>query len=108
MKNVVFRYGGILPYRARDMHKENITKVCEEALRAANIKLREVDAIATTIKPGLPLSLSVGIEFGKYLSNLAEKPFIPIHHMKAHALAVRMVEEVRTLSPIIEFSIHFI
>ena len=79
---------------AQNLHKENITKVCEDALRAANIKLRDVDAIATTIKPGLPMSLSVGIEFGKYLSRLADKPFIPIHHMKAHALTVRMTEKV--------------
>lgn len=46
---------------------------------------------------GLPLSLVVGMEYGKKLSIISKKPFIPIHHMEAHALTIRMVEEVNTL-----------
>lgn len=43
---------------------------------------------------GMPLSLVVGTEYGKQLALNARKPFIPIHHMEAHALTVRMVEQV--------------
>lgn len=88
------RYGGIIPKIAGDMHRQNITGVCETALRAANLRLKDVDAIATTIKPGLHLSLAVGNAFGQYLSRVGEKPYIPIDHMEAHALTVRMVEAV--------------
>lgn len=76
------------------MHRQHITDVCEKALRSASLKLRDIDAIATTIKPGLPLSLQIGVKFGKYLAFLGNKPFIPIHHMQAHALTVRMTEKV--------------
>lgn len=76
------------------MHRLHITKVCENALRSAKLRLRDVDAIATTVKPGLPLSLDIGNKFGKYLAIRGNKPFIPIHHMQAHALTVRITEKV--------------
>ncbi|KAF3428875.1 hypothetical protein E2986_08737 [Frieseomelitta varia] len=87
-------FGGIIPSFARILHRNNITKTCENALKAANLKLKDIDAIATTIKPGLPLSLKVGAQFGKYLAKIGEKPFIPIHHMEAHALTARMSEKI--------------
>ncbi|XP_054001951.1 tRNA N6-adenosine threonylcarbamoyltransferase, mitochondrial [Hylaeus anthracinus] len=87
-------YGGIIPSFARKMHAANITRICENALRVANIKLKDIDAVATTVKPGLPMSLDVGMRFGKYLAQIGKKPFIPIHHMEAHALTVRASEKV--------------
>lgn len=91
---VFFSFGGVIPHVARSMHRNNITKICEDALRAANLKLKDIDAIATTVKPGLAMSLNIGAEFGKYLTRIGEKPFIPIHHMEAHALTVRMTKKV--------------
>lgn len=89
-----FSLGGIIPSVARILHRNNITKTCENALRAANLKLKDIDAIATTVKPGLPMSLRVGTQFGKYLAQIGKKPLIPIHHMEAHALTARMNREV--------------
>lgn len=54
---------------------------------------KELDAVATTVKPGLPLSLAVGLNFTKSMLRKHKIPFIPIHHMEAHALTVRMVEK---------------
>ncbi|XP_050453055.1 tRNA N6-adenosine threonylcarbamoyltransferase, mitochondrial isoform X2 [Cataglyphis hispanica] len=88
------RLGGIIPTIAYDMHRQHITSICEDALRSANLRLKDIDAIATTTKPGLPLSLAVGNTFGKYLSRIGNKPYIPIHHMEAHALTTRMVQKV--------------
>ncbi|KAK2586885.1 hypothetical protein KPH14_009822 [Odynerus spinipes] len=88
------KHGGIIPSIAQNMHRQHITEVCENALRSANLKLRDIDAIAATIKPGLPLSLEIGKRFGKYLAVRGNKPFIPIHHMQAHALTVRITEKV--------------
>ncbi|XP_069690667.1 tRNA N6-adenosine threonylcarbamoyltransferase, mitochondrial isoform X2 [Periplaneta americana] len=87
-------HGGIIPPIARDLHQQNIESVVNNALQAANLQLLDVDAIATTVKPGLPLSLLVGTNYGKHLSRISGKPFIPIHHMEAHALTVRMVQKV--------------
>lgn len=36
------------------------------------------------------MSLEVGAKFGKLLCRKHQKPFIPIHHMEAHALTARM------------------
>ncbi|XP_054257754.1 tRNA N6-adenosine threonylcarbamoyltransferase, mitochondrial-like isoform X2 [Macrosteles quadrilineatus] len=93
-QEIHLEHGGIIPPVARDLHKAAIQEVVAKALDSANLKLNDVDAIATTLKPGLSLSLLIGMKYGKYLSKVYKKPFIPIHHMEAHALTVRMMEEV--------------
>ncbi|CAG9838684.1 unnamed protein product [Diabrotica balteata] len=42
------------------------------------------------LKTGLPLSLLIGTKYGKHLCRKYNKPFMPIHHMEAHALTARM------------------
>lgn len=76
------------------MHKQNIDNVVTQALQKANLSLNELDAIAVTVKPGLPLSLLVGMNYAKKLSKESLKPLIPIHHMEAHALTARLVDKV--------------
>lgn len=83
--------GGIIPRVAKDLHKLHIKSVVDQALSNANCTVNDVDAIAVTMKPGLALSLWVGMTFGKHLSVEYNKPFIPIHHMEAHALTARLV-----------------
>ncbi|XP_065108182.1 tRNA N6-adenosine threonylcarbamoyltransferase, mitochondrial [Paramisgurnus dabryanus] len=86
--------GGIIPTVAQRLHKENISRVVQEALRRSSIEPCELTAVATTVKPGLALSLGIGLEFSLKFVRLHEKPFIPIHHMEAHALTVRMLHPV--------------
>lgn len=88
------RYGGIIPGVAKDLHIKHITELCENTLKLGNLKLRDITAIATTVEPGLPMSLHVGRNFGVRLSEMGKKPFIPIHHMEAHALVARMTQQV--------------
>lgn len=85
--------GGIIPPLASDLHRNNIEKVVDNALQSANMSVNDIDAIATTVKPGLPLSLVIGAKYGKYLCKKYNKPFIPIHHMEAHALTARMCDK---------------
>lgn len=56
--------------------------------------INDVDAIAVTNRPGLTLSLSVGVRYAKHLARSYGKPLIPIHHMEAHALTVRASHNV--------------
>ncbi|XP_045615500.1 tRNA N6-adenosine threonylcarbamoyltransferase, mitochondrial isoform X1 [Procambarus clarkii] len=93
-QSIHLRHGGIIPPLAQRMHRQNIEKVVSEALDKAGLAVGDLDAIATTVKPGLALSLSVGTNYGKHLALYAGKPFIPIHHMEAHALTIRMVHKV--------------
>lgn len=89
------RKGGINPTDARLLHEQNIQSVYEECLRVANISMKDVDAIAVTTQPGLPGPLIVGRDLALNLSKEFDKPIIPIHHMKAHALTIRMIEQVK-------------
>ncbi|CAH0556660.1 unnamed protein product [Brassicogethes aeneus] len=82
--------GGIIPPIAQDLHRQNIENVVNEAYRQSGVSFKDIDAIATTIKPGLPMSLHIGTKYGKHLCRLHNKPFMPIHHMEAHALTARM------------------
>uniref|UniRef100_A0A1I8Q329 N(6)-L-threonylcarbamoyladenine synthase n=1 Tax=Stomoxys calcitrans TaxID=35570 RepID=A0A1I8Q329_STOCA len=88
------RYGGIIPPRAQDLHRSKIAAVYERCLEEANIKPNEIDAIAVTTRPGLPLSLMVGLRFARYIARCNNKPLLPVHHMKAHALQARMEHDI--------------
>jgi len=89
---------------ARDLHKQNIDNVVSQALHRAQVSLNDLDAIAVTVKPGLPLSLLVGMNYAKELSKKSLKPLIPIHHIEAHALTARLVDHVRSTFVIYYYS----
>lgn len=80
-------YGGVVPEIASRRHCENIVGVTDEALRVANMKLDDVDAIAVTYAPGLIGALLVGVNFAKGLSLSTGKPLIPVHHIRSHIAA---------------------
>lgn len=88
------RTGGIIPTVAQQLHRENIERVVQEALERSGVDPSRLSAVATTVKPGLGLSLGVGLEFSRKFVRRHNKPFIPIHHMEAHALTVRMLRPV--------------
>ncbi|XP_041663215.1 probable tRNA N6-adenosine threonylcarbamoyltransferase, mitochondrial isoform X2 [Cheilinus undulatus] len=91
---VHLKTGGIIPPVAQQLHREHIGRVVQEALDRSNVDPSQLSAVATTVKPGLALSLGIGLEFSQRLVKQHNKPFIPIHHMEAHALTVRMLQPV--------------
>ncbi len=80
-------YGGVVPEIASRRHCECITAVVDEALTAANMTIKDVDAVAVTYAPGLIGALLVGVNFAKGLALAANKPLIPVHHIKGHIAA---------------------
>lgn len=88
------RNGGIIPDIAQDLHRSYIEPTVNETLNDARMTMNDISAIAVTLKPGLPLSLVVGMKYAKHLARRYNKPIIPIHHMQAHALVVRMQHEI--------------
>lgn len=85
------RNGGILPVIARDHHAKNIDSLTRQALEQAKLSIKQdVDVIAVTNRPGLRLSLNVGLSYAIQLAKKYSKPLIPIHHMRAHALTALM------------------
>ena len=81
------QYGGIVPEVASRMHQENISIVVDAALRKANVRPDELDAIACTAGPGLMGSLTVGLSFAKAMALSLQIPFISVNHMRAHVLS---------------------
>ena len=78
------RYGGVIPELAARSHLHSVNAVVAEALKQANLSLHDMDAIASTIGPGLLGSLLVGANTAKTLSLLANKPFLGVNHLNAH------------------------
>ena len=81
------KYGGVVPELASRAHLQSIVPVVEQALKIANVELKDIDAFAFTQSPGLIGALLVGTEFTKSLSLAFDKPLIAVHHMQAHVLA---------------------
>jgi len=86
-QEVHVKYGGVVPELASREHQKNIIPTISLALKKANIKKEQIDAIAFTRGPGLMGSLLVGASFAKSLSLSLNKPLIEINHMEAHVLA---------------------
>ncbi|MBI3018243.1 MAG: tRNA (adenosine(37)-N6)-threonylcarbamoyltransferase complex transferase subunit TsaD [Deltaproteobacteria bacterium] len=81
-------YGGIVPELASRCHVERIHSIVEEALKKANLSLREIDGIAVTSGPGLMGSLIVGLSYAKALAYALKLPFCGVNHLEAHLQAI--------------------
>lgn len=92
-------YGGVVPELASRAHQQHIVPVINEALKVANITLKDVDAIAFTQGPGLLGSLLVGTSFAKSLSLATNIPLIAVNHMEGHVLAHFIKEDEKQVVP---------
>ncbi|MCE9528359.1 MAG: tRNA (adenosine(37)-N6)-threonylcarbamoyltransferase complex transferase subunit TsaD, partial [Planctomycetales bacterium] len=84
------RFSGVVPEIAARAHLERIVPVIDEALRKANVRLEDIDAIAVANTPGLAGSLLVGLVAAKALCLVTGKPLVAINHLYAHIYACRM------------------
>ncbi len=89
------KYGGVVPELASRSHQTNIIPVLKEALYLAKKDIKEIDAIAFTLGPGLLGSLLVGTSFAKGLSIALNKPLIEINHIQGHVLSHYVVEPAK-------------
>ena len=84
------RFSGVVPEIAARAHLERIVPVIDEALRKANVRLEDIDAIAVANTPGLAGSLLVGLVAAKALCLATGKPLLAVNHLHAHIYACRM------------------
>lgn len=78
------KFGGVVPEVAARAHVEKIPMLLKKLGTKTGVGL---DAIAVVNGPGLVTSLRVGVELGKVLALLWNKPLIAINHIEAHILA---------------------
>ncbi len=81
------KYGGVVPEIASRAHIERLDGVILEALETARCTSVDLDAIAVTHTPGLVGSLLIGVTAAKTLAWAWDKPLVPVHHIRAHALS---------------------
>lgn len=81
------RFGGVVPEIASRNHTLALPGIVDEALKTANLKLKDVDAIGVTYGAGLIGALLVGVSSAKALAYAAEKPLIKVNHIEAHICA---------------------
>lgn len=84
------RFGGVVPEIASRAHVERILPVIDEALRKANLTLKDLDAVAVANTPGLAGSLLVGLVAAKSLCVALDLPLVAINHLQAHIYACRI------------------
>jgi len=92
-------FGGIIPEIASRRQIESINSVVSQALVQGGKTLKDVDAVAVTVKPGLLGSLLVGISFARALAYAARKPLIEVDHIQAHWYAnfLRLKDDQRPI-----------
>ncbi|MBQ2539184.1 MAG: tRNA (adenosine(37)-N6)-threonylcarbamoyltransferase complex transferase subunit TsaD [Bacteroidales bacterium] len=81
------QYGGVVPELASRAHQQNIVPVVDTAIKNANIRKEEIDAVAFTRGPGLLGSLMVGVSFAKSFAQAMEIPLIEVNHLQGHVLS---------------------
>ncbi len=87
-------YGGVVPELASRRHLEVINPLVTEALATAGVNASELDGVAVTCGPGLTGALLVGVSFAKAYAYALGIPFIGVHHIEAHLLAVQLEKPV--------------
>jgi len=78
------QFGGVVPELASRAHLRLLVPIVDQALKAANCKMDQLDGLAVTHGPGLVGALLVGLNFIKGLSLALKIPFIGVNHMEGH------------------------
>lgn len=88
-------YGGVVPEIAARAHVECLDLLIADVMAESGFALEAVTAVAATAGPGLIGGLMVGLVTGKALALAADKPFLAINHLEAHALTVGLTDGLR-------------
>jgi len=89
------RYGGVVPEIAARAHVECLDEIVAEAMRAADVRFSDLDAIAVTAGPGLIGGLLVGAMTAKAIALVHDLELIAVNHLEAHALTVGLSEGLK-------------
>jgi len=87
-------YGGVVPEIAARAHLDHLDGLVLRALAEAATSLTEIDGVAAAAGPGLIGGLIVGTMTAKGIAWAAGKPFIAVNHLEAHALSIRLTDDV--------------
>ena len=84
------RFHGVVPEIAARAHLRNLLPVIDQALRQANVSLKDIGCVAVHNTPGLVGALLVGVSAAKMLSVALRVPLIAVNHIASHIYACRL------------------
>jgi len=87
------KFGGVVPEIASRAHVEKIYPVVAQAIAQAGVSQDTIDAIAIANRPGLVVSLIVGVTAAKTLALAWDKPLIAVNHVHAHLQSAMLAQE---------------
>ena len=86
------RWGGVVPEIASRRHVEALPVLVEQVLHESKTSIKQVDAVAATVAPGLAGALMVASVTGRTLAALHDCPFLGVHHLEGHLASVQLAE----------------
>jgi N6-L-threonylcarbamoyladenine synthase len=86
------RFGGVVPEIASREHVLALSPAVAQALEDADLRARDVDAVAATIGPGLAGALMTGVAFAKAMALVLDVPFLGVNHLEGHIEAAYLHE----------------
>lgn len=87
-------YGGVVPEIAARAHVEVMDVIVAEAMARAGVGVADLDAVAAAAGPGLIGGVLVGLTTAKAIAMAADRPFIAVNHLEAHALTARLTDGI--------------
>jgi N6-L-threonylcarbamoyladenine synthase len=87
-------YGGVVPEIAARAHVEALDHIIVNAMAEAGCTFNAIDGIAAAAGPGLIGGVIVGLTTAKAIALVNEKPLMAVNHLEAHALTVRLTDDV--------------
>jgi len=87
-------YGGVVPEIAARAHVEAVDDVVARALSEAGVDFGALSGVAVTGGPGLIGGVMVGVMTAKAMALARELPFVAVNHLEAHALTVRLTDDI--------------
>ena len=87
-------FGGVVPEIAARAHAEKLDHCVVDALAAAGVSLKDLDAIAVTAGPGLIGGVMSGVMCAKGIAAATGLPLIGVNHLAGHALTPRLTDDV--------------
>jgi len=75
---------GFLPRETARHHQSHVLAIVKKALEEAKISSKDIDAIAYTKGPGMGAPLQCGAIVARVLSQLWNKPIVPVNHCIGH------------------------
>lgn len=88
-------FGGVVPEIAARAHVASIDRIVAKAMADAGLSYAMLDGVAAAAGPGLIGGVMVGLVTGKAIAFAADKPFVAVNHLEAHALTARLTDGIQ-------------